>query len=180
MLNVSQAARRKGCDRRTINRALADGALKLFRGSLREADVDAWEPIKKGRPRVAEIEAEQRVAERRAKAEAQPTAGDDPEPPPTPAQRLKLIELARAEREWAKEQGDLVDRAEVVKLLAAFGHRIRSEFQSHPRKMQAELTRKLRCRECGGGVDGKHIAIAAEKYVADLLRIIADDPFGGV
>ena len=162
-------------------RAIEKTDLKLVRGKLREADVDAWQPLAT-RPRAADIEAEQRAAEDAAKLAAQPSADEgepDAERPLTANERLNQIKLERAEYDWAREKGKLIARDQVVKLLADFGHRIRSELQAHPRKMQAAMVRQIKCSRCGSAVEGKLIAIEAERYTAQLLRILADDPLGG-
>lgn len=176
MLTVHQAARRKGCDARTVKRAVEVADLKAVKGLLREADVDAWEPQKR-RPRLREVEAEQQAAEARAKAAAAPD-GEAKVEPLTPAERMKQIQLERAEQEWARDRGLLIPRDEVVKLLADFGHRIRRELQSHPRKMHAAMVASIHCKRCGGAIEGSVIAIEAERYVRDVLRVLADAPLG--
>ena len=173
MLTIHEAARRKGCDARTVKRAVEVGDLTLYRGKLREADVDAWEP-KRTKPRLAEVEAAARAAE----APAAPGTESAPKLPTT-AERMRQIDLERKEQEWARDRGLLIDRAEAVRIFADFGHNIRRELQSHPRKMQAQMVRHIRCVKCGAGVEAKIIAIEAERYVAQLLRLLADNPLGG-
>lgn len=169
MLTELEASRYKGCDKRTIRAAIDRGDLVLVAGKLRRSDLDGWAP-KERRPR-------------QSPPEPEPAPSDPSKPPPSPAPpsptvRLKEIELERAEQAWAKERGLLLERDQVVRMLTDFGHRIRRELQAHPRKMQAAMVASLHCKRCGGAIEGSVIAIEAERYVRDVLRIIADDPLG--
>ena len=94
--------------------------------------------------------------------------------------RLKEIELERAEQAWAKERGALIDRESVTRLLSDFAARVRTEIQSHPRRMQAAMVRHIRCRKCGGDIEGKVIAIEAERCADQLLRLLAENPVGSL
>lgn len=166
LLTELEASRYKRCDKRTIRSAIERGDLVVVRSKLRRSDLDSWSP-KERRPRHAPPE-----------PPPDPDAPPAPEPPPSPAVRLKQIELERAEQQWAKDRGTLIERAEVVRILTEFGHRVRREIQSHPRKMQAAMVAGIHCKRCGGAIEGSIIAIEAERYTRDLLRLLSADPLG--
>lgn len=170
MLTELEASRYKGCDKRTIRAAIDRGDLVLVAGKLRRSDLDGWAP-KERRPRQSPPEPEP--------APSDPSKPPPSPAPPSPAVRLKEIELERAEQAWARERGMLVEREQVTRLLADFAARVRAEIQSHPRRMQAQMVRHIRCRKCGGDVEGKIIAIEAERCAAQLLQLLANDPIGG-
>lgn len=182
LMSVAEYAAHRGVTPRTIRNAIKRADITPHRsGRIDSERADgAWAPSAAGRPKKPKAAPAEVPPPAPAPAlKASPAQPPDPErTPPTAAERIKAIEAERAEVRWAVERKQYIDRAEVAKLLADFGHRIRAEMQSHPRKMQAAMTKAIRCPKCGSGVEGKIIAIEAERYTTQLLRMIADNPLG--
>lgn len=168
-LTQAAAARQIGISRSAVYQHVKSGRLtRRPDGTLDPAEVaemaESHDPMRS--------EAGRQAARTRAKRARRA------EPGSAPAElhkRLKTIELERAELQWRKDRGLLLDRDEAEQLLADFGHRVRSELQSIPRRMHAAVCRDLRCRSCGEGVDSKVIAIELERFTDDFLRRLADE-----
>lgn len=172
-------------EQKTLSAAGKSGRLPLFKsgankGKVNVARADAeWAPsangAKRGVPRVVP----------RTQAGSEPPAETPREPKnqgvETVSQARQVIEKIKAKRElaaWNREQGESIEKRDHVAALVDMATRVRGKMQSLPRKMQAEMVRHLRCKTCGGDVDGKAIAIAAERYINDVLLELAADPFG--
>lgn len=167
----------KGCAKATVTRAIQRGDLASRGGKVSEAAAAEWTPKKRRTPRRDyDPTAPEPGAPSQTKDAAQTDEGPTLNPYQAATQRLKIIEAERADRKWKQEQGLLVEREQVVNLLVDFASRLRSEMQSYPRRMQTELVRTLRCKRCGGDVDGRSVAITAERFVDDFLRVLADSP----
>lgn len=164
-LRPQQVADDKQCAKSTVTRAVQRGELESKNGWITEESARNWEP-KERRPK---SEASQ------LKLPTAPPANGDL----TPLRRKQIVDAERSEAQWRREQGLVIDRDEVVALLRDFSARVRKELQSLPRRMHSDLARKVRCRKCGGDVDGNAIAIAAEKYIDTVLHVLAADPLAG-
>lgn len=174
----AEAGRILGISRQAVHLRVARGTLTAHDdGTLDEAQVRSEVPGVRQRrePGAAAVKARVDAAPVDAPAEAKPAD--------VVLQAKRDVELIKAERaklEWARDRGLMLDREAAVRLFADFGHHIRRELQSHPRKMQAAMVRHIRCGKCGAGIEGKIIAIEAERYVAQLLKSLADNPLGGL
>lgn len=163
-LTPLEVSKRRGCSKATVCRNIASGKLPAKRGKVAEADADAWEP-KKRRPPKSDHTPE-------AKQTAAGSSGPEPAPPSEfqlAAQRLKIIEAARAERAWQREQGLLVEREAVAALLVDLGALLRTEVQSFTRRHHAEVMRTF------GPVDGRRVVMLLERFERDFLARVVDE-----
>ena len=85
------------------------------------------------------------------------------------AQRMKIIELERAERAWQREQGLTVERASVDALLTDFAALLRTEAQSFPRRRLSDVMRQF------GPADGRRVMRLLEEFADQFLERLADE-----
>ncbi len=187
MSAIAYAKHRSVVEGRTISRQTVDaakkrGALPLLPGGMIDvarADRE-WAIMATGRPsKQPPLVTAPGPTPQAPESTTAPTKVDGEEDDIPTASRSKQIkagiEAQRELKRWRIEQGEIVERTTHDAALTAIGVAVRKALQSLPRQMQAEMMRHIRCANCGGNIDGKSIAIAAEKHVDGVLRALADE-----
>lgn len=181
-LTPAKYAARRGCDHRTVERAIVRGDIPTSKsGKVDAGAVDTmWSP-KVTRPKQSEIDGPLDVPKResdRVGVGVGVGVLQEPNEFQRARQHAEILKLRRLERAEQRELGESVSKTEARQVLADFAHTVGDLLDALPSSMTRAIEHGVRCRGCGHAVEARDVLIAMDEHVRVLREHLAKRPFG--